>query len=371
MNLRTEHQNGSGNGAGTGSLASILSLTRSRLRRARRGHGFDVESSHEGPCRHRASRLLHEHSDLASQVLMLTRDPWKLLWGPGRRAYLPFHEGSFSLIAWRDPVGEPEARAEVVGLFREYAERLGKHAVLIGFSEQATARARSEGYRAFWIGSDQFFDFPDFNTKGKRGEKIRLATNHARRVGLHAREIFPRENRRDRDVMLATDWAWKLERPARDVRSFWRTDPMDNAGMRRYFAVEHADRPGVAQSFVVCSPVSFRGWYLQDLVRHPEAPRGATELATLTAIEKLRDLGAEFVTTGIVPFLEPDGEAKIRPPSGIAMWAVRHFDRLFRFSGLKQFRSKFPATRAEPTYIAYWPSVLTPMVVWDVAHTIG
>jgi lysylphosphatidylglycerol synthetase-like protein (DUF2156 family) len=371
MNLRTEHRESRATGVVGGSLASILSLTRSRLRRAAHDHGFDVQSAHEGASRQAAARLLHDHSDLASQVLMLTRDPWQLLWGPDRRAFLPFHEGSFSLIAWRDPVGHEDARAEVVRLFREYAERLGKHAVLIGFSERATAIARFEGYRAFWIGSDQFFDFPSFNTKGKRGEKIRLATNHARRVGLCAREIFPREDRRDREVMLATDWAWKLERPARDVRSFWRTDPMDNAGMRRYFAVEHADRPGVAQSFVVCSPVSRRGWYLQDLVRHPEAPRGATELATLTAIERLRDSGAEFVTAGIVPFLKPDGGAKIRPPSGIAMWAVRHFDRLFRFSGLKQFRSKFPATRAEPTYIGYWPHALTPMVVWDVAHTIG
>jgi lysylphosphatidylglycerol synthetase-like protein (DUF2156 family) len=374
MNLRTEHPYG-GNAKRLrgGSLASILTLTRSRLLGSTDARGFDefdVASAHQGSCRDTASRLLHEHSDLAGQVHMLSRDAWRVFWGPGRRAFLPFHEGRFSLITWRDPVGELDARAEVVGLFREYAERLGKHALLLGLSEQATISASNEGFRAFWLGAEQIFDFPRFNTKGKRGEKIRLATNHARRVGLRSREIFPREDRRDRDIMLATDWAWKVDRPERDVRSFLRTDPMENVSMRRYFAVEHPDEPRVAQSFVVCSPVSWRGWYLQDLVRHPEAPRGATELATLTAIEHLRDSGAGFVTSGIVPFLEPDEPPSIRPPSGVAMWIIRHFDKLFRFTGLKQFRSKFPATRAEPIYIAYWPSVLTPMVAWDVAHTL-
>jgi phosphatidylglycerol lysyltransferase len=372
MNLRTENQeNTSGRGLVGGSLASILNLTKSRLWGAVGDHGFDVESAHQPPCRHAASRLLHEHSELAGQVHMLSRDAWRVFWGPGRRAFLPFHEGSFSLITWRDPVGEQEARAEVVGLFRDYAARLGKHALMLGLSEQATASARAEGYRSFWLGAEQIFDFPTFTTKGKKGEKIRLATNHARRVGLRSREIFPQRDSKDRDLMLATDWAWKVDRPKRDVRSFLRTDPMENASMRRYFAVEHSDRPRAAESFVVCSPVSWRGWYLQDLVRHPDAPRGATELATLTAIEQLRESGAEFVTAGIVPMLKPDRVAQMGPPSALASWVVRHFDRLFRFSGLKQFRSKFPATRAEPIYIAYWPEVLTPMVFWDIAHTLG
>ena len=139
--------------------------------------------------------------------------------------------------------------------------------------------------------------------------------------------------------------------------------------MRRYFVVEKDSEPGIVQSFLVCSPVSWRGWYLQDLVRHPLAPRGATEIVTLSAIERLRDDGAEFVTAGIVPFLESDvlGTAA---PHGVAKWAVQYFDRLFRFSGLKQFRSKFPATRTEPVYVAYWPKVMTPLVVWDLARVL-
>jgi lysylphosphatidylglycerol synthetase-like protein (DUF2156 family) len=371
MSLRTQNLELGRGGLEGGSLAAIVSLTRSRLLGRPGGHGFDVESSHQEACRGAALRLLHEHSDLAGQVHMLSRDAWKVFWGPGRRAFLPFHEGTFSLITWRDPVGEPAERATVVSLFRQYAKRLGKHVLLLGISQGVARCASLEGFRSYWLGAEQIFDFPGFNTKGKRGEKIRLATNHARRVGLRAREIFPHKNRRDRDIMLATDWAWKIHRPARDVRSFLRTDPMENCAMRRYFAVEHPDRPNAAESFLVCSPVSWRGWYLQDLVRHPEAPRGATELATLTAIECLRDSGSAFVTAGIVPFLEPDDRRLVNPPSGAVMWAIRHFDRMFRFSGLKQFRSKFPATRAEPVYIAYWPTLLTPLVVWDIAHTLG
>jgi lysylphosphatidylglycerol synthetase-like protein (DUF2156 family) len=358
-----------------GSFGALVTLTGSRLKHlpflASDHHGFDVESAHHDGCRSLAANLLHEHAELAGQVHALTRDDWKVFWGTGRKAFVPFREGAFSLITWRDPVGQKAARSEVLRLFRQYAARLGKHVVLIGISEKATRDAESEGYRPLWVGSEQIFDFPTFHTRGRRGEKIRLATNHGRRIGLRAREIFPCDDARDCDLMMATDRAWKLARPARDVRSFLRTEPMENASMRRYFVVEKDDEPEVVQSFLVCSPVSWRGWYLQDLVRHPRAPRGATEIVTLTAIERLRDDGAEFVTAGIVPFLESEARPSDLSTHGVARWAVQYFDRLFRFSGLKQFRSKFPATRTEPIFVAYWPKVVTPLVVWDLARVLS
>src|SRR5580692_1609506 len=178
----------------TGSFGAILALTGSRLKQlpfpASDHHGFDVQSAHHDGCRSLAANLLHEHSELAGQVHALTRDDWKVFWGTDRRAFLPFREGPFSLITWRDPVGLKAARGEVLRLFRQYAARLGKHVVLIGISERATRDAESEGYRSLWVGSEQIFEFPTFHTRGKRGEKIRLATNHGRRIGLKAREIF-------------------------------------------------------------------------------------------------------------------------------------------------------------------------------------
>ncbi len=337
---------------------------------ARASHGFDVQSAHEEPCRSLVVRLLDEHSDLAGQAHALSRDDWKVLWAPGRAAYLPFVEASFTLIGWRDPVGPIESRPSVMPLFRRYAERAGKHAVVLGLAEPAALQAQASGYRPFWIGSEQFFDAKRFTTRGRAGEKVRLASNHARRVGLRARESFPLASAADRRRLLATDEAWKAARPARKLRSFLRTDPMENAAMRRYFLVERGGEHAI-DSFVVCSPVSRRGWYLQDLVRHPLAPRGSTELVTLSAITSLIESGALFVTAGIVPFLDPAATPRIPRPRGLATWAVRHFDRRFRFSGLKQFRAKFPATRAEPVFAAYWPDRMTPAVVWDLARTLG
>ena len=117
----------------TRSLAELgrLSLRRFAHMLGRNGvTGFDVTSSHDD--RSSAAELLDRFSTLSGQVHAISDDPWRLLWGPDRRAFLPFQERSSTLIAWRDPVGPPEDAIEVIGGFQAYAAARGKHAVLLG-----------------------------------------------------------------------------------------------------------------------------------------------------------------------------------------------------------------------------------------------
>jgi phosphatidylglycerol lysyltransferase len=363
----------------TTTLAEVLRLQGSRIATAfgAPGHGRgDVVRASEPVARQRLQALLDEHSDLAGQSHALSHDPWTLFFGADRATCVPFHERRFSLVAWRDPIGPMALRAQTLDRMRRHAAAVGKHLLIIGASDELAVAARAQGFSTVWIGTEPFFDLARFSTRGKAGEKLRLAQNHVRRLGAYAAELDPRNDPAVRAAMSEVERAWKDARPLRYNRSFLRTAPMENAHLRRYFGVWVPDGgPGGEprlQAFVVCAPVSRRGFYLQDMVRHPQAPRGASELMAVTAMEALRKDGLEFVTMGIVPFSDPlgtKGQAAVSGP--VAEWVVRRFDRLYRFDGLQQFRAKFVPTRAAHMHVCYWPRVLTPMVGWDLLRVFN
>jgi phosphatidylglycerol lysyltransferase len=351
-------------------LAEVGSLSLRRFSRMllRDGeNGFDITSSRD--CRCDAAELLDRFSTLSGQVHALSDDPWRLLWGRDRRAFLPFQERSSTLIAWRDPVGPPEDAVEVIRCFQAYAAARGKSAVLLGMGRATVGMLPKDSFQSVWLGTEPFFDLRTWHTRGNAFKEVRQACNHARKHGGIAREVHPL---RDADVRKgiedATE-AWMRARPERRSRSFLRTAPLENAQDRRYFVVE---ANGCIESLLVCSPVSFRGQYLQDLVRRPDALRGSNELNMVTAMAVLQEEGLELVTGGIVPFYDPNKPRCAQRPQdgGVLGRVIGYFDHLFRFSGLQQFRGKFVPSRVVDIYALLWPGVLTPGLVRDLCAVL-
>ncbi len=347
-------------------LAEWGSLSLRRLSRSlRRGRADDFDITASRDSRPAAAELLDRFSTLSGQVHALSDDPWQLLWGRQRRAFLPMHVGSSTLIAWRDPVGPPEDATEVIRGFQSYAAACGKHAVLLGMGRSVVESLPQDGFRSVWLGAEPFYDLQTWHTRGKAGEEIRQACNHARKHGGSAREVYPL---RDADIRRGIEdvtEAWMQARPQRRNRSFLRTAPLERAEQRRYFVVEGDQR---IESLLVCSRVSQRGQYLQDLVRRPDALRGSHELNIVTAMTIFQSEGLEFVTGGIVPFYDPNRPRSEQRPQigGILGKVIGRFDHLFRFSGLQQFRGKFAPSRVVDIYALLWPGILTPGLLRDV-----
>jgi lysylphosphatidylglycerol synthetase-like protein (DUF2156 family) len=345
-----------------------LSLCRfSRMLLRADATGFDITSSCDG--RSAAVELLNRFSTLSGQVHALADDPWQLLWGSDRRVCLPFQERSSTLIAWRDPVGLPEDGIEVVRRFQAYAAARGKHAVLLGMGRTIVEMLPKDSFQSVWLGTELFYDLRTWHTRGKRFHEVRQACNHARKLGGIAREVHPLRHADVRKGIEDVTEAWMRARPERRSRSFLRTAPLENAQNRRYFVVEGGER---IESLLVCSPVSLRGQYLQDLVRRPDALRGSNELNIVTAMAVFQNEGLEFVTGGIVPFYDPNRpRCAQRPQDGGALgYVIGHFDHLFRFSGLQQFRAKFIPSRVVDVYALLWPGILTPGLVRDLCAVL-
>lgn len=323
----------------------------------------------------RLVELLSEHGQLGYQSCVLTDAPWQIFWSRGRQSFLPFLERRFTLVAFCDPVGPEQDREAVVRQFFDFARTRGKYAVFLLVTESVRRVALDCGCAGIWLGAEMFFHLAQYTLdtpRGKAGRTLRQDIHHMlSHLCAITREIYPLQKEMDRQAMGELERLWKSARPERSRDSILGTKPMASAHLRRYFAVETPAPGGAAmQSFQVCSPVSRRGWFLHDLVRRPGAPRGAAELAVISAMDAFRAEGVAFVTTGLVPFYDPSGRHTLSKTSPLLRWGISYYDRQYHFSGVRFFRAKISPTRTENAYLLYWPPILTPPVVWETCSVL-
>jgi lysylphosphatidylglycerol synthetase-like protein (DUF2156 family) len=311
--------------------------------------------------------VLRTQAHHAGQYLALSNDGWYVLWSPSRQSFIAFRECLFTLISWRDPVGPASERAGMLHLFHRYAQARGKQAIFLWVSDASRETLEPKQYQSLWIGTEPYFQLDTYSTRGKSGEYLRHALNSAKKLGATVREMYPHASVEDRRSLLRVEETWMKERPARRTKSFLRTAPLEFIHSHRYFAVETPTETGpLMQGFVVCSPIGEHGWCMQDLVRLPTAPRGIIETGILHAMAVLKAEGAEFSTMTLIPFYDPTGEHSISSWGRLEQWAISYFDKLYRFTGLQQFRTKFAPTSCQHSYVLFWPKMLTPMSVADI-----
>lgn len=222
------------------------------------------------------------------------------------------------------------------------------------------------GYGTIRVGSDPCFDLARWAPRGNRAKGVRNPANRARRAGV---SIAPYRTDRGRDqrqeaALHDCATAWLQARRAMPLRFLIDCQPLRHATARRYFLARHA---GQVVGFVACSPIYGRaGWYLEDVIRHPDAPYGVTELLVVSALAALREEGATMATLGIAPLFEPDpdrGPLVRRVMGQLFCLAARPF---YNIRGLARYKAKFAPSWWEPVYVASLPTRLTPLMALDI-----
>ncbi len=149
--------------------------------------------------------------------------------------------------------------------------------------------------------------------------------------------------------------------------SFLRASPLTLAEEKRLF-VARCD--GRIEAVLACTPVPAEsGWFLEDLVRRPDAPMGATEALVVAALEALAAEGAERAWMDIAPLRgseqQLDGRARVLFRA--AAPAISFFDSRYHFRALSTYLAKFQPTAWTPTYVALNPPLPTVGVIRAVS----
>jgi len=232
-------------------------------------------------------------------------------------------------------VGIEGARADLIGSWASALHERGYRRTLI-FPVAAWQRSALErqGFDLMQVGEEAEVYLPSYQTRGKKYANLRQMLHRAQRqrlsVELHQSPPADPEN---------LEGIWR-EHCAQTQRMSLLVGQQNVCHEAIYVVVRSQE--GQLLAWVEARPgFASRGYGVDGMVRHPNAPAGAIELAIDALLRSRRQAGDTWLSLGAVPLRGVD---LTRPVLGLICRTLRESglgNRLFHFSGLGQFKAKF------------------------------
>ncbi len=268
------------------------------------------------------------------------------------------------------PLAASEHLAETTHRFLKYCDQQGLDCLMLPIGPRFAEVALSCGMALLGVGESGFFKLPGWKPAGDRAKKVRAGVNQARRAGVRIERYDPAQNQ-DAGARAEIESLCQVWINTREVDALgWllELDPFSLREHKRYFLARNAE--GRLEGMLACSPIYARcGWYLEDLIRRPDAERGVSELLVVEAIKHLSAEGAELATLATSPLagIEPDRlTTSFKPLARVLALIYEHLDAFYHFKALHHFKSKFGPSFVEPEYAAIYPPRIRLRTVYAV-----
>lgn len=257
-------------------------------------------------------------------------------------------------LAVGDPLADEEEAGELARRFVIAARKRRSIAAFVPTTARFAQSAVKLGLSAVKVGASPYFDLQTWAPRGDRAKKMRSGVNQAHRAGVSVETVETAEEEiRKETATLCQRWL-KTRRAAMKFGWLFVLDPFQHAELKRFFAAR--DERGRLVGFLAASPIPARdGWYLEDILRLPDAPPGTADLLVVEALTRLAAEGAKIATLGTSP-LAKDGEQMVTAvdyPLSERMLhvAAARLERFYNFEGLRRFKSKFAPSWWESEYV--------------------
>jgi phosphatidylglycerol lysyltransferase len=265
-------------------------------------------------------------------------------------------------LAAGDPLAPLEDMPELARQFAAFAKRKNR---VVAFVPATAAFARTvapNDFIAVKVGASPYFDLQTWNPKGDSAKKIRAGVNQARRAGV-VFEMVPEgidEMLKKETARLCMNWLGS-HRAATTFGWLVALDPFLHSEHKKYFA---ARVNGKLVGFLAASPIPARKcWYLEDVLREPDAPQGTATLLVVEALAQLKAEGAALATLGTSP-LSTDGPVDVPTEHRMVARALdvasRRLAGFYNFEGLRRFKGKFVPSWWESEYVLGQRGVTVP-----------
>lgn len=273
--------------------------------------------------------------------------------------FVAFERHNGVALAVGDPVCAPERVPALLEQFREWAASEGLTPAFVGSTPRAAESAGSHGWKTLKIGEEPLFDLADYAPRGNKTKKVRSAANQARKHGVTV-ETMAAGGRPSATVeleMLAVQRAWQETRKIKALAFTLRLAPLAGIEDKVVLLARHKGR---LEGFVTCIPVAARNaYYIEDMIRRPDAPNGVSELLFLGAIEACRARGAELANLGLAPLRNTKRQPAGHRMTGTALeFTFEHLNLFYKFKPLEHFKAKFGPDHWEDSFLVYRPGRL-------------
>jgi len=279
--------------------------------------------------------------------------PGAMLWSsPDIDGAVIYGEFGRVWLAAGDPLAPLEDMAELARQFAAHAKKKNRVVAFVPTSAAFARMVVPGDFTAVKVGASPYFDLQTWNPRGDSAKKIRAGVNQARRAGVKV-EVIPEgidEVLKKETAQLCMHWL-KSRRSATTFGWLVALDPFLHSEYKKFFA---ARVNGRLVGFLAASPIPARkGWYLEDVLREPNAPQGTATLLVVEALAQLKAEGAALATLGTSP-LTTDGPVDVptehRMVSRALDVASRRLGGFYNFEGLRRFKGKFVPSWWESEY---------------------
>ena len=332
----------------------LFSRIGQRLHRNTPAQGLSREGS---PLERHALVLKHGYNGMS----FLTLYPgWEYFHPAGAEGFIAFERHNHTALACGDPVCPPGGEASIVEAFRAYCGSEKLTPAFVGATARLASACRADGWRTLKVGEEPLFNLPEYVPHGYSAKKMRSDAKRATRDGMVIEVVpagQPPTSGLAREI-VEVQQSWQATRKISPLSFTLRLAPLAFAGDKLLIV---ARLNGRLEGFVSGVPIAGRnGYYLEAMIRRPDARGGTSECLFLAAIEECRSRGIELVATGLSPLrnsgVQPDGHRAV----GHALhFTFQRLNLFYKFRPLEHFKAKFGPTDWEESFLIYRPGRLT------------
>lgn len=298
--------------------------------------------------------------------LVLSGD--KALLFQGDEAFLMYARRGRSLVALFDPIGSPQARAELIWQFRDLCDLHHARPVFYQVRPENLPLYMDIGLIAVKLGEEARVNLKSFclEQKCKEMKELRYTLSRGQRDGLVLE--FYRPGQAPLAELKPISDAW-LE--VKQVREKGFSLGRFSESYLKYFPMVVVRHQGQAVAFANLLETNVQELASLDLMRVlPHAPKLTMEFMMLGLILEYQRRGYAQFSLGMVPLsgLQPRRGAPLSQRLGALVF--QRGESFYNFQGLRRFKEKFQPTW-EPRYLAV-PTGLDPLVAMaDTAALIA
>ncbi len=300
--------------------------------------------------RRRAAELIREHGRDTLSFFKLRPDK-HLFFSRDGRSFVGYRVEAGVLLLSGDPVGPPDAFADLLLEVRAFARARGLKLGAVGASEAMLPLYDGLGLRTIYLGDEAVIELRRFSLEGRPIRKVRQSVSRLTKAGFTSELRTFRTL--DDETLRAVEHVLELGRQGAPERGFsmamdsirgeWEEDTLfvlarDEGGEIRgvLHFVPCYGRPAVSLSF---------------MRRDPDTPNGLTEFMVTEAVAHLRDRGLEEMSLNFATaarFMHSPENAIERAIGKLA----KKLNRFFQIESLYKFNAKF-FPRWEARYFVY------------------
>ena len=289
----------------------------------------------------RVLSILRRHGTQTTSFQVL--EPGYRYWFDDDDACVAYTETGRAWVVAGEPVAARERLRSVTERFVAAAAARGAEVRFFGVGEDFAALT---GLHSVHIGEEPRWDPRSWDATLRGSRSLREQLRRARAKGVRARVVAPAELAPGAPLRIRAEALisrWLDARRMSEMQFMVLVHPFDFPDERRYVVAEQGD---ALVGFVAAVPIYARdGWFVEDLLRHPDAPNGTAELLVDTMMRQLDAEGSRLVSLGLAPLA---GEV------GMALrWTRSYTASLYNFGGVRAFKEKLRPERWEPVHLAF------------------